>query len=162
MTGQCNSQISQLFTHLIVFFVINQGSIASSYISSLPVPLPSLAVRSTGATDCTTTGTIHSNHYFDVIISAMVSQIFSLMIVCSIVHSGTDQRNIKAPRHWPLCGEFIVTGDRWIPRTNDQQRGKCFYLMTSSCVNLCYPRQTRSLPWGFMMHITQIIPHNTF
>ena len=24
--------------------------------------------------------------------------------------------NIKAPRHWPLCGEF--TGDRWIPRTN--------------------------------------------
>ena len=21
--------------------------------------------------------------------------------------------NIKAPRHWPLCGEF--TGDRWIP-----------------------------------------------
>ena len=26
--------------------------------------------------------------------------------------------NIKAPRHWPLCGEFI--GDRWIPRTNGQ------------------------------------------
>ena len=25
---------------------------------------------------------------------------------------------IKAPRHWPLCGEF--TGDRWIPRTNGQ------------------------------------------
>ena len=23
--------------------------------------------------------------------------------------------NTKAPRHWPLCGEF--TGDRWIPRT---------------------------------------------
>ena len=28
------------------------------------------------------------------------------------------EENIKAPRHWPLCGEF--TGDRWIPRTNDQ------------------------------------------
>ena len=26
--------------------------------------------------------------------------------------------NIKAPRHWPLCGEF--TGDQWIPRTNGQ------------------------------------------
>ena len=26
--------------------------------------------------------------------------------------------NIKAPRHWPLCGEFI--GDRWFPRTNGQ------------------------------------------
>ena len=24
--------------------------------------------------------------------------------------------NIKAPRHWPLCGEF--TEDRWIPHTN--------------------------------------------
>ena len=28
------------------------------------------------------------------------------------------RENIKAPRHWPLCGEF--TGDRWIPRTNCQ------------------------------------------
>ena len=26
--------------------------------------------------------------------------------------------NIKAPRLWPLWGEF--TGDRWIPRTKDQ------------------------------------------
>ena len=28
------------------------------------------------------------------------------------------KENIKAPRHWPLCGEF--TGGRWIPRTNGQ------------------------------------------
>ena len=28
------------------------------------------------------------------------------------------KEDIKAPRHWPLCGEF--TGDRWIPRTNGQ------------------------------------------
>ena len=41
------------------------------------------------------------------------------------------KENIKAPRHWPLCGEF--TGDRWIPRTKGQWRGKCFHLMTSSC-----------------------------
>ena len=40
------------------------------------------------------------------------------------------KENIKAPRHWPLCGEF--TGDRWIPRTKGQLRGKCFHLMTSS------------------------------
>ena len=26
-----------------------------------------------------------------------------------------SKKNIKAPCHWPLCGEF--TGDRWIPRT---------------------------------------------
>ena len=40
------------------------------------------------------------------------------------------KENIKAPRHWPLWGEF--TGDRWIPRTKGQLRGKCFHLMTSS------------------------------
>ena len=28
------------------------------------------------------------------------------------------KENIKAPRHWPLWGEF--TGDRWISRTKDQ------------------------------------------
>ena len=28
------------------------------------------------------------------------------------------KENIKALRHWPLCGEF--TGDRWIPRTKGQ------------------------------------------
>ena len=26
------------------------------------------------------------------------------------------KESIKAPRHWPFCGEF--TGDRWIPRAN--------------------------------------------
>ena len=48
----------------------------------------------------------------------------SLTIVYSTVHSGADQRNIKAPRHWPLWGEQF-TGDRWILRTNGQYRGKC-------------------------------------
>ena len=28
------------------------------------------------------------------------------------------KENIKAPRHWPLCGEF--TSGRWIPRQNGQ------------------------------------------
>ena len=28
------------------------------------------------------------------------------------------KKNIEAPRHWHLCGEF--NGDRWIPRTKDQ------------------------------------------
>ena len=43
------------------------------------------------------------------------------------------KQNIKAQRHCPLCGEF--TGDRWIPRTNGQWRGKCFHLMSSSWYN---------------------------
>ena len=60
------------------------------------------------------------NHYSGVIISAMASQITSLMSVNSTICSGADQRKqiIKALRHWPLWGEFI--GGRWIPRTTGQ------------------------------------------
>ena len=66
--------------------------------------------------------------------SAMASQITSIAFVYLTVYSGTDkkQTNLKAPRHWPLWGEF--SGDRWIPRTKGQCRGKCLYLMTSSWV----------------------------
>ena len=57
-------------------------------------------------------------HYCDVIIA---SQVTSLTIVYSAVQSVADnKKKIKAPHHWLLCGEF--TGDRWIPRTNGQQR----------------------------------------
>ena len=70
------------------------------------------------------------NHYGGVIMGAISSQITSLTTVYSTVYSDADQNNIKAPRHWPLCGEF--TGGRWIPRINGQLRGKCFHLMTSS------------------------------
>ena len=68
-----------------------------------------------------------TNHYNDIIMSAMASEITSLTIVYSTVYSGTDKKTIKTPRHWALCvcvcvggggggggGEF--TGDRWIPR----------------------------------------------
>ena len=44
-----------------------------------------------------------------------------------------------------LCGEF--TGDRWIPRTNGQQRGKCFHLMTSSWVQKMVGRWTGVKPF---------------
>ena len=71
-----------------------------------------------------------SSHYNDVIMGTIASQITSLTIVYSIVIQTQIKENIKAPRHWPLCGE--VTGDRWIPHTNGQLRGKCFHLMTSS------------------------------
>ena len=69
-----------------------------------------------------------SYHDDDVMMGAIASQITSLTIVYSIVYSDADQR--KHPRDWPLCGEF--TGDRWIPHTNGQLRGKCFHLMPSS------------------------------
>ena len=49
---------------------------------------------------------------------SVASQITSLTIVYSAVIRAQMKENIKATRHWPLCGE--VTGDRWIPRTNGQ------------------------------------------
>ena len=70
-------------------------------------------------------------HYDDVIMNEMASLITSLTIVYSSVFRAQTKENIKAPRHWPLCGEF--TGDRWIPRTKVQERGKGFHLMVSSC-----------------------------
>ena len=69
-------------------------------------------------------------HYSGVIMGALASQITSLTIVYSSFIQTQIKENIKAPRHWSLCEEF--TGDRWIPRTNGQLRGKCFLLMTSS------------------------------
>ena len=64
--------------------------------------------------------------------------------------------NIKALRHWPLCGEF--TGDRWIPRTNGQLRGKCFHFMMSSWDSPCFKLLISALcgsltHWGWMTHI---------
>ena len=63
-------------------------------------------------------------HYDDVIMSEIASQITSLTIVYSTVYSDADQR-----KHQSSASLAFV---RWIPRTNDQLRGKCFHLMTSS------------------------------
>ena len=44
--------------------------------------------------------------------TTMASQIISLMVVYSTVYSDADKKkNIKAPRHWLLCGEFTGTGE---------------------------------------------------
>ena len=85
----------------------------------------------------------HSPHYCDVIMGAMVSQITSLTIVYSTVHS--DQRKQQCPASLAFVREF--TGDRWNPRTNGQWRGKCFHLMTSSCfqtlITCCWVKKDR-------------------
>ena len=54
----------------------------------------------------------------------------SLTIVYSIIYSGADQRKYQSSASLVVVRDF--TGDRWIPRTNGQLRGKCFHLMTSS------------------------------
>ena len=63
---------------------------------------------------------LQAEHYNDVIMSMMVfcfkspaSWLFTQPFIQAQI-----KENIKAPRHWPLCGKF--TGDRWIPRTKGQ------------------------------------------
>ena len=74
-----------------------------------------------------------TNHYIDVIMTTMASQITSLTIVYSTVSSDAGQR-----KHQSSASLAFVWGnhrDRWIPHTKGQLRGKCFHLMTSSWIN---------------------------
>ena len=64
--------------------------------------------------------------------TAMASQITSLMIVYSTVYSGAYQRKHQSSAS--LAFVWGIHRDRWIPRTKGQLRGKCFHLMTSSWV----------------------------
>ena len=64
-------------------------------------------------TDHKSTTKYNKARYDDAIMSSMVSQITKLLTQAFI--QAQIKENIKAPRHWPLWGEF--TGDRWIPRT---------------------------------------------
>ena len=57
-------------------------------------------------------------HYSDAIMGPTASQITSLTIVTQPFIQAQIKENIKAPHHWPLCGELI--GERWIPHTNGQ------------------------------------------
>ena len=45
-----------------------------------------------------------SIHYSGVIMSTTASQIIGVSIVCSTV-CREQIKKVKAPRHWPLCGE---------------------------------------------------------
>ena len=71
-----------------------------------------------------------ANHYNDVIMGALASQITSIQTVYLIVYSDANKR-----KHQSTASLAFVRGlhrGRWIPRTNGQLRGKCFHLMTSS------------------------------
>ena len=69
-------------------------------------------------------------HYSYVIMSAMASQITGVLIVCLNVCSVADQRKHQSPVSLAFVRGF--TGDRWIPHTKGQWRGRCSHLMTSS------------------------------
>ena len=74
------------------------------------------------------------NHYIDVMMTTMASQITSLTVVYSTVYSDTDQRKHQSSAS--LAFVWGIHRDRWIPRTKGQLRGKCFHLMTSSCAEM--------------------------
>ena len=71
------------------------------------------------------------SHYNDVIMTTIASQITSLAVVYSTVYSDADQRKHQSSAS--LAFVWGIHRDRWIPRKG-QLRGKCFHLMTSSCV----------------------------
>ena len=71
-----------------------------------------------------------NEHYDDVIMSTMASQITSLTVVYSTIYSDADQRKHQTPVS--LAFVWGIHRDRRIPRTKGQLRGKCFHLMTSS------------------------------
>ena len=75
---------------------------------------------------------MHFPHYTDVIMTTMASQITSLTIVYSTVYSDADQRKHQSSAS--LAFVWGIHRDRWIPCTKGQLRGKCFHLMTSSCL----------------------------
>ena len=47
-------------------------------------------------------------HYNDVIMSAVASPITSVSIVARLLVQVQIKENFKAPRHWPLYGEFTA------------------------------------------------------
>ena len=54
----------------------------------------------------------HYPHYIDVIMTTVASQI---------------KENIKAPRHWPLCGEFTGTGEFPTQRASNAENGSTWW-----------------------------------
>ena len=83
------------------------------------------------------------NHYRDVIMSTIASQITSLALVYSTVHSGADQRKYQSSVS--LAFVWGIHRDRWIPRTKGRLRGKCFHFMTSSCGRRIYNDITKHI-----------------
>ena len=64
--------------------------------------------------------------------TTMASQIISLTVVYSTLYLDADQRKHQSSAS--LAFVWGIHRDRWIPRTKGQLRGKCFHLMTSSCL----------------------------
>ena len=102
------------------------------------IPWPSLRSRSNQGyaikSGSMTNRQIQSNDYGIAYIHAKSQTLYSdIMMRAMRLQSPINcllKENTKAQRHGSFWGES--TGDRWIPLTKGQWRGKCFHFMTSS------------------------------
>ena len=83
---------------------------------------------------------VENVHYGDVIMGAIATQITNLTVVYSIVYSDADQG-----KHQSSASLDFVWG-------NVQWRGKCFHLMTSSCI-LEYNQRYFTYYCWFLVHM---------
>ena len=81
-------------------------------------------------------------HYSDVIVSAMASQIAGVSIVYSLVCSGANQRKHQSSASLAFVGNSPVTGEFPL---KGHLRGKCFHFITLSC-ECCHIANLPSLP----------------
>ena len=100
----------------------------------------------------------HSIHYNDVIMSLIASQITSLTVVYSAVYSDADKKKHQSSV-W-LAFVWGIHRDRWIPRTKGQLRGKCFHLMTSSCIRHFPVWLLNSILCWALVSILVLAPHS--
>ena len=94
---------------------------------------------------------LSTEHYDDVIMTTIASQITSLTSVYSTVYSDAHQRKHQSSAS--LAFVWGIHRDRWIPRTKGQLRGKCFHLMTSSW----YFPLRGWLNWFLLWHSTMLL-----
>ena len=106
---------------------------------------------------------VSHTHNGDAIMDAIASQITSLTIVYSAVYSDPDERKHQSSAS--LAFVWGIHRDRWIPRTKDQLRGKCFHLMTSSWIDtttpfLCKPKKPNLQSGNFIPAPSHCFPRH--
>ena len=139
--------LPSLRSSLIYYLHHGKGSISLNIIIIVSNTSPlknDFCPREKVLNDITTDYLLYIIDYSDVIMSRWRLKSPALRLFTQPFIQVQIKENIKAPRHWPLCGEF--TGDRWIPRPNGQWHGKFFHLMTLSCICIIFTGCLAS-PW---------------
>ena len=98
-------------------------------------------------------GTLTKDHCSDVKMSTTASQVIGVSIVCPVVCFRRPSMKLSKLRVTSLCeGNPLVAGG--FPSQRDQERGKCFNLMTSSCHKWIHFNIGRWIPTVSSFHIS--------